>query len=142
LLFAPVGRKKEPARGRQKTDNKIAIMSTVTERKKKAGRPPKAVKKEVRASVRFTRPEYFIVTEKAAQAGITPAGYLRQIAIHGQVTVRLTDEDRQDIRTFVGIANNINQIAKCCHQEGALKAMALFRSYKPIFDTFLKKMRA
>lgn len=117
-------------------------MSTVTERKKKAGRPPKAVKKELRATVRFTRSEYFIVTEKATQAGITPAAYLRQIAIHGQVMVRLTNEDRQDIRTFVGIANNINQIAKCCHQEGSFKAMALFRSYKPIFDTFLKKMRA
>jgi len=117
-------------------------MTTVTERKKRAGRPTKSVKKELRATVRFTRPEYFIVTEKAAQAGLTPSAYLRQVAIQGRVMARLTDEDKQDIRTIVGMANNINQIAKCCHQEGAVKASLYFRSYRPIFDHFLKRLRA
>ena len=45
-------------------------MTTVSKTTKKAGRPTKAVKKEIRACVRFTRPEYFIVREKARQAGV------------------------------------------------------------------------
>ena len=116
-------------------------MTTVSDRKKRAGRPAKNVKKEIKASVRFSRPEYFIVTEKAAEAGITTSAYLRRIAIHGQVLARLTDEDRHDLRVLLGMANNVNQVAKCCHQEGAPKAMLLWQGYKPYFETALKKFK-
>lgn len=117
-------------------------METVTERKKKAGRPVKAVKKEVRACVRFTRPEYFIIKEKAARAGMTTSFYMRQVAIRAQVNTRLTDEERQFVRHLIGMSNNLNQIAKCCHQEGALKAMVYFQEYREQLDAILKKLKA
>lgn len=116
-------------------------METVTERKKKAGRPVKAVKKEVRACVRFTRPEYFIIKEKAATAGMTTSFYMRQVAMHAQVTPRLADEERQFVRQLIGMANNLNQIAKACHQEGALKAMVYFQNYRGQLDALLKKLK-
>jgi hypothetical protein len=117
-------------------------MEPVTERKKKAGRPVKAVKKDVRACVRFTRPEYFIIKEKAAMAGMTTSFYMRKVAIHAQVIARLTEEERQIVRKLIGMENNINQIAKCCHQEGALKAMVYFQSYREHLDMLLKKLKA
>ena len=116
-------------------------METVSMKKKKAGRPAKTIKKEVRACVRFTRPEYFIVKEKAAKAGVSASVYIRQLAIYALITPRLTDEERQFVRQLIGMANNINQIAKCCHQEGALRAMMYFESFRAEVDSILKKLR-
>ena len=42
-------------------------METVNKKQKKAGRPQKAIKKEIRACVRFTNHEYFIIKEKPAE---------------------------------------------------------------------------
>ena len=92
--------------------------------------------------MRFTRPEYFILKEKAAKAGMTPSSYIRQIAIHALVSTRLTDEERHFVRQLIGMANNLNQLAKCCHQEGALKAMRYFRNFLEQLDALLKKLQA
>jgi hypothetical protein len=116
-------------------------METVSMKRKKAGRPAKAIKKEVRACVRFTRPEYFIIKEKAAKAGRTASAYLRQVAIYATVTTRLTEEERQFVRQLIGMANNLNQLAKSCHQEGALRAMLYFENYRRELDDILKKLR-
>jgi hypothetical protein len=45
-------------------------MQAVRHKLKATGRPVKAIKKDVRACIRFTRPEYFIVKEKAAKVGM------------------------------------------------------------------------
>ncbi|MHA4812572.1 plasmid mobilization protein [Flavitalea flava] len=68
-------------------------METVSRRKKKVGRPARTIKKEVRACIRFTRPEYFIIKEKAAKAGAETSSYIRQIAILAAVNPRLKDEE-------------------------------------------------
>ena len=116
-------------------------METVSKRKKKAGRPTKAVKKEIRASIRFTRPEYFIIKEKAAKAGLNAAAYLRQVAIYANVKARLTEEDRHFVRQLVGLANNINQLTKLSHQEGLLSVIRHFESYRRQIDALLKKLQ-
>jgi len=116
-------------------------METVSMKKKKAGRPAKSIKKEVRACVRFTRPEYFIIKEKASKAGVNASTYIRQIAIYGTVKNRLTDEERQFVRQLIGMANNLNQIAKCCHQEGVLRGMVYYESCRADIDSILKKLR-
>jgi hypothetical protein len=115
-------------------------MEKVQAKKKKAGRRKKEVKKEIRAAVRFTKAEYFIVKEKAAIAGITVSKYIRRVAINQQVSVRLTDEETKISRHLVGISNNLNQIAKACHDEGVLKAMAYFQHYRNLIDGLLKKL--
>ena len=116
-------------------------METVRVKRKRAGRPAKAIKKEVRACVRFTRPEYFIIKEKAARAGTTASAYLRQVAIYATVSTRLTEEERQFVRQLIGMANNLNQLAKSCHQEGALRAMLYFENYRGHLDEILKKLK-
>jgi Bacterial mobilisation protein (MobC) len=102
----------------------------------------KAVKREVRACIRFTRPEYFIIKEKAGKVGMSPSGYLRHLGIHTIIISRLTNEEREAARMLIGMANNMNQIAKACHQEGALRAMLYFESYRKHLDEILKKLKA
>lgn len=116
-------------------------METMRLKKNKGGRPAKIVKKDIRAYIRFTRPEYFIVKEKAAKAGVIPSAYIRQVAINEVVKTRLTDEERHFVRQLIGMANNLNQLAKCCHQEGALRVMVYFESYRKHLDDILKKLK-
>ena len=115
-------------------------METVKEKQKKPGRPVKTVRKEVRTTIRFTRSEYFIVKEKAIKAGIKPSVYLRQLGIKGGIVSRLTVEERHFVRQLIGMANNLNQLAKACHQEGVLRAMLYFENYRKELDELLKKL--
>lgn len=117
-------------------------MTTVSKSKKKTGRPIKPVKKEIRASVRFTRSEYFVIQQKAETAGMTTSQYMRQVAIYTIVTAKLTEEQWQALRKLIGMHNNINQIAKACHKEGVLSGMALFQGYRSEFDNILKTFRS
>lgn len=116
-------------------------METVRMKRKKAGRPAKAVKKEIRTCVRFTRPEYFIIKEKASKAGVKVSVYIRQIGIHATINPRLSEDEREFVRQLIGMANNLNQLAKSCHQEGALRAMVYFESYRTRLDEILKKLK-
>jgi len=116
-------------------------METVTKRRKKAGRPAKPIKREVRTCIRFTKPEHFIIKAKASTAGLKVAAYIRQVAIYAKVTTRLTEEERHFVRQLIGMANNLNQLAKSCHQEGALRAMLYFENYRKHLDEILKKLK-
>ncbi len=116
-------------------------METVNKKQKKAGRPHKAVKKDIRACVRFSNHEYFIIKEKAKEAGVNASAYIRQTAIQSKITSRLSEEDLQVLRKLVGMSNNMNQVAKVCHREGLFEAMQYFESYRNEFDTLLKKFK-
>ncbi len=70
-------------------------METVNKKQKKAGRPHKAVKKDIRACVRFSNHEYFIIKEKAKEAGVNASAYIRQTAIQSKITSRLSEEELQ-----------------------------------------------
>jgi hypothetical protein len=109
---------------------------------KKGGRPVQAVKKQVRITVRFSKAEYFIIQGKANRAGLKPSAWLRQAGINGGTVPRLTREEGQFVRSLSGIENNINQIAKACHKEGAVAAAAYFEEYRIIVNGLLKKLRS
>lgn len=116
-------------------------METGRTKRKNVGRPAKNTKREIRAAVRFTKSEYFIVKEMAAKAGINVSDYLRQVAINAEIKSRLTDEEKQFVSQLIGMSNNLNQIAKICHQEGILKSMAYFENYRSKIDGILQKLK-
>ena len=116
-------------------------METVKKTKKKAGRPVKIVKRQIRKTIRFTGSEFFIIKENAAKAGVKPAEYIRQTAIYATIKSRLTQEERLAVKALIGMANNINQIAKACHREGLLQAMVYFESYRKQVDEVLEKLK-
>lgn len=108
---------------------------------KNKGRPAKSTKKEIRAAIRFSKAEYFIIKVKAAKAGVKPSFYIRQTAIHALIICRLTEEERQFVRQLIGMSNNLNQLAKSCHHEGVFKAMVYFEEYRKKIDELLIKLR-
>jgi len=116
-------------------------METVSKKQKKAGRPAKAIKKEIRACVRLTRYEYFIIKEKAARAGVNPSVYIRQTAIQARAISRLSEEEVHNVRQLIGISNNMNQVAKVCHRDGLFEAMRYFENYRNHVDIILEKLR-
>jgi hypothetical protein len=119
-------------------------METVRKNSKKGkgGRPQKTIRKESATGVRFTKSEYFIVQHKATKAGMKITAYIRVMAIKGKVVARLTETEKQQLKMLVGIANNINQLAKTAHQEGLLKAMLFFEKKRGELDQILKSLRS
>lgn len=109
--------------------------------KKNIGRPVKVIKREIRAAIRFSKNEYFIIKEKAAKAGVKPSEFIRQTAIYSTIKTRLTEEERQMVKALVAMANNLNQMAKACHQQNMLSALHQFQSELKQIDTILKKLK-
>ncbi len=116
-------------------------MEGVKEKKKKGGRPKKLIVRERTTGIRFSKTEHFIVHEKARKAGLKLTTYIRQTAINTEVQTRLTEEERMFVRQLIGFSNNINQIAKACHEEGVLRAMAYFDRLRIQLDQFLKNLK-
>jgi hypothetical protein len=116
-------------------------MDMVKEKKKKGGRPKKTIVREKTTGIRFSKVEHFIVQEKARKAGLKLTTYIRQTAIEAQVQTRLTEEERMFVRQLIGFSNNINQIAKACHEQGVLRAMAYFEQLRIQIDQLLKNLK-
>ncbi len=117
------------------------MMETVRKAKKKAGRPAQIIKRATRKTIRFSQNEFFIVKEKATNAGLKPSEYLRQAAIYATIKARLTPEERGFIKALIRMENNMNQIAKVCQREGVLQGMYYFQSVITEFDDILKKLK-
>lgn len=116
-------------------------METVNRKQKKAGRPAKTIKKEVRACVRFTKYEYYIIKEKSAQAGVKVSEFIRQTAIRSKIIQRLTSEEVHFIKQLIGMSSNINQVAKVCNRDGLYEAMQYFENYRNLIDTVILKLK-
>lgn len=106
-------------------------------KKAKGGRPIAAVKRQAGTGVRFTPSEYSIVQQKAAEAGLRTTPYIRDMALNGQVLARLTDEQKHAVRQLIGMANNINQMAKMAHKEGMFELELSFNETKTQLDQIL-----
>lgn len=120
---------------------KLKRMNHEEKKKRKAGRPAKIVKKEINASVRFSRAEYFIVKEKADNCGFSVSNYIRRASIYSKITPRLTAEEQHFARQLVGMTNNMNQMAKACHREGLFQSMIFFEKYRQQLNEIIKKLK-
>jgi hypothetical protein len=102
-------------------DIETDMISEETQIKHKGGRPKKLVQRKV-TSLLLTKVEYYIIKNKAKNAGMGITTYIRHAAINGKVKAKMDEEERQFVRQLVGIANNLNQLTKKAHQEGLLTA--------------------
>ena len=103
-------------------------METMRMKKKKGGRPSKKLKRELRVTVRFSRLEHYILQQKATKAGMNVSEFIRPAAIYGKVIARQTEEERYFTRQLVGMANNLNQMAKLANTEGITSIRLLSES--------------
>ena len=116
-------------------------METVRMKKKKGGRPTKSLKRELRVTARFSKLEHYILQQKAGKAGINVSEFLRQTAITAKLTARLTEEERNIIRQLIGMANNLNQMAKVANREGMGSIRLLLESCLQQVHGLLNKLQ-
>lgn len=109
--------------------------------KSKGGRPAKAVRREKQSGLRFTEAEYATVKEKAATAGLSFTVYLRKMALKGQVKARQTSEEKQAVKQLIGMASNVNQMAKMARQQGFLSAIVFFEQYRQTLDEIINRLK-
>jgi len=104
------------------------------------GRPPKAVRQEKNIGFFVTRVQYFIIQQKAIQAGVNMSDYMRQLAIHGQVKTRWKPEEREIFKKMVGMSNDVHQLVKIAREEGALTAILHFEKYRNLIDGMINRL--
>ena len=117
-------------------------MNVVSKKRKKPGRPFKTIRKEIRACVRLSQAEHFIIKEKAAKAGLKISEYLRNAAFNARVITRLTEEEVHNVRDLIGMSNNVNQVAKIAHREGLYEASRYFEQFRKQFQEILLKFQS
>lgn len=116
-------------------------MEPVRRKEKRPGRPEKAVKKEVRAAVRFTGEEYQTLQDRAKQAGIKVSAFIREAVFKTKIVARLSEEERGFIRELVGMSQHLNQVARLCHRENLPQTAEYFERYRGRLDAVLLKLR-
>ncbi|HEY4205994.1 MAG TPA: hypothetical protein VGM31_04235 [Puia sp.] len=104
------------------------------------GRPKKAVTRDKNIGFFVTQAQYFIIQQKASQAGVNISDYLRQAAIFGEVRSRWSPEERDIFKKMVGMSNDIHQLAAAARQEGVLRCALYFEKYGKHIDEMIKRL--
>ena len=110
-------------------------------KKKKVGRPRQEDVRNKTTGLRLNQIEHFIIRQNAQKAGLPFSEYIREMAVKGMVRSSINDEERTILRQLIGMANNINQLAKLAHTQGLLTAMLQFEQYRNSIDTVIEKLR-
>ncbi|MDA0195870.1 MAG: MobC family plasmid mobilization relaxosome protein [Bacteroidetes bacterium] len=74
-------------------------------------RPPKAIKRQQKLTLYYTKAEFRIITKMADRHGLTKAEFARFKSLDHKLKSRLTPEDANYFRQLAGMANNLNQLA-------------------------------
>lgn len=103
------------------------------------GRPKQAIIQEKFVGFFMTNKQYFIVRQKADEAGVNISDYMRQVAIYGQVKARWSEEERTIFKGLVGIANDINQLVVLAKKAGMSDEMLYFMKYRDKMDKIINR---
>lgn len=90
------------------------------DKKKPKGRPTVADARRLSkaVTVKFSKIDYEILRTRSRKANRRLAEYIRESALQSEVVQPRTEADLKEYRTLVGMANNLNQLARLSHQEG------------------------
>lgn len=109
-------------------------------RKKKTGRPVKAIKRNKLLMVRLTLAEFATIKNKAAQARTTASDWFRQAACNATVKPRISPEDMSYLRSLSGLCNNLNQLTKLAHTSGLITLSTECRRLMEQAGTLVEKL--
>ena len=110
--------------------------------KKKGGRPPtgRIHKLSKSVTVKFSKPSYEALKLRARKANRKLAEYIRESALNGEVVSGHNAEMVAIAKSLIGMANNLNQLAKLSHQKGFhethVYVMDLLRRLKAILGEY------
>ena len=97
------------------------MIATRNQNKKKSnGRPTVSDARRLSkaVTVKFSKIDYETLRTRSRKANRRLAEYIRESALKSEVVQPRTEADLKEYRTLVGMANNLNQLAKLSHQEG------------------------
>ncbi len=98
-------------------------MEKIKEEKPVRGRPAKEKEKLTRSiNLKLTEDDFKAITQKAADIGMKPTQYARQMTLNGRIKSRYTKEELDLRRKIAGMANNMNQVARKANTEGFKEA--------------------
>jgi hypothetical protein len=87
------------------------------------GRPAKEEKKLSRSiNLKLTEDDYKAIAQKAADIGMKPTQYARQMVLNGRIKPRYTKEELDLRRKIAGMANNLNQLTRRANRDGFQEA--------------------
>ena len=89
-------------------------------KKKQKGRPSVADARRLSkaVTVKFSKMDYETLRTRSRKTNRKMAEYIRESALNSEVRLPHTEADMKEYRALVGMANNLNQLAKLSHQEG------------------------
>ena len=91
-------------------------------------------------TVKFSKPDYERLLRRSRQANRTLAEYIRDSAFEAQVVAKHSTEEAATMRDLVGMANNLNQLAKLSRQTGFYRTnemiTALLHELKEIMQQY------
>ena len=96
-------------------------------------------------TVKFSRIDYERLLHRSRQANRTLAEFIREAAFEASIVARHSTEEAAVIRNLVGMANNLNQLARLSHQTGFYRTrnavMELLEKLKVIMNEYKKVER-
>lgn len=86
----------------------------------KGGRPLKDSSERLdrRVTVKFIELDYKGLKRRAKQANISLSEYIRSASMNAKIKPRLTQEENKAVRSLIGIATNLNQLARLANSRG------------------------
>lgn len=93
---------------------------TQTKRKSKRGRRPKPEWQRLRNEIKLHLDDgnYAVVKDMACESGLSLNKFITRAVMGATIRKALSDEEYSMVRSLQGIANNLNQLARCANGMG------------------------
>lgn len=99
-------------------------------------------KKQIKITVKFSKKEYTNLIKKVNQAQAkTISEFVREAIFIGQIKERMSVDQLSYIRKIVGMANNLNQLAKEAHIYGIHTLSENCTTIYKRIDNLLKELK-
>ena len=89
--------------------------------------------------VRCTESDYTAIQARAKKANMTITQFIRQMALTGQVVVKESQTDFQEVHQLKRIGTNLNQLTRLAHTSGVIP-IELAKLYKQVGEYLDRKM--
>ena len=98
-------------------------------------------KRNRRLTINLTGTEFLALQQKATEAGMTMAVYVRLEALDGKVIARLEDEDRRLFRQVVGVSNVVSALLREAREAGSGDAADAFEAGRAVIEGLLNTIK-
>ena len=88
-------------------------------------RPTKAIKRQEKLSLNYTKAEFKMIEKCAVRHGISKAKFARHKSLNNKLKSRFTQQKVDLYMKKVGISNNLIQLTKIANQAEVFKAKIL-----------------